>query len=118
MVGKGLNCPTSQAIPTPSPMPASPPTAAHENRFDKELAEDIEIARSDRFADADFPRSFRDGDQHDIHNADAADQYRYSAHGSEQDRERRSCGAKRVDEQRLVLDHHIIRPAGLDFVAR
>ena len=52
-----------------------PPTA-HDRRFHKELTDDVALARADRHADADFSCALGNGHEHDIHDADAADQKR------------------------------------------
>ena len=41
--------------------------------FDQELQEDVPAARADGHADADFARPLGDADEHDVHDADAAD---------------------------------------------
>ena len=40
----------------------------------RNCSEDVAARGAERFADADFARSFGDGDEHDVHDADAADQ--------------------------------------------
>ncbi len=42
--------------------------------FEQKLPKNILLARADRFANADFARALRDGDEHDIHHADSADE--------------------------------------------
>ena len=46
---------------------------AKDNRFEEELEKDIAAAGAYGFADADFASTLRDGDEHDVHNANAAD---------------------------------------------
>jgi hypothetical protein len=46
---------------------------AERDRLDQKLQHDVEMPRADRFAQADFGSAFRDRNQHDIHDADAAD---------------------------------------------
>ena len=46
---------------------------AKNNRFEEELEKDIAAAGAYGFADADFASTLRDGDEHDVHNANAAD---------------------------------------------
>ena len=50
--------------------------AGNHRRFDEELPNDVALARADRHADADLPRTLSNRYQHDIHNADAANQKR------------------------------------------
>jgi hypothetical protein len=44
------------------------------HRLDQELHEDVAPARADRLADADLARALGDRHQHDVHDADAADE--------------------------------------------
>ena len=44
------------------------------HRFEQKLKNDREPGCADRFADADLFGALGDGDEHDIHHADAADQ--------------------------------------------
>ena len=57
--------------------------AEHE-RFGQELQADIGRSGSDSLADADLTRPFGDADQHDIHDADAADDQRHPCHPCKQ----------------------------------
>ena len=43
-------------------------------RLDEELSEDVARLRAERHADADLARPLRDADEHDVHDADAADE--------------------------------------------
>src|SRR5262245_11388561 len=47
--------------------------ARESHGFDEKLPHDIASPAADGFSDADFPSSLGDADQHDIHDADAAD---------------------------------------------
>src|SRR5688500_7402992 len=47
---------------------------AEGDRFGEKLQQDIVAARADREADADLAGAFGDADEHDVHNADAADE--------------------------------------------
>ena len=42
--------------------------------FDEKLHHDVAPARADCLADADFTRALRNGDEHDVHNANAANE--------------------------------------------
>ena len=44
------------------------------HRLDEELDQDVRLAGADRLADADLARPFGHRYQHDVHDADAADQ--------------------------------------------
>src|SRR5438128_1347248 len=44
--------------------------------FDQELQKDVPSPRTDRLADADLARSFGARNEHDVHDADAADDQR------------------------------------------
>jgi hypothetical protein len=63
-------------------------------RFDQELEEDARRLRADGHADADLARPFRDADEHDVHDADAADQQRDGGDAREQRQDR--VGALRL----------------------
>ncbi|MNC50423.1 hypothetical protein D3C75_996630 [compost metagenome] len=52
------------------------------------MHENIDLFGADRFADADFPRPFIDGDNHYVHNADAADKQGDAGNSSERHRQR------------------------------
>ena len=47
---------------------------AENEAFKEELEEDIEIGSANGFSDADFVSAFGDGDEHDIHNANTANE--------------------------------------------
>ena len=46
---------------------------AENEGFEEELEQNLAGAGADGFADADFASALRDGDEHDVHNANAAD---------------------------------------------
>ena len=50
--------------------------AADNRRLDEKLPDNIALACADCHADADFARALGDGYEHDVHNADAADEKR------------------------------------------
>ena len=56
---------------------------AKNNRFEEELEKDIAAAGAYGFADADFASTLRDGDEHDVHNANAADDERDASNQGE-----------------------------------
>ena len=49
-----------------------PPTAGEGDGFERELQQDVALARADGFAHADLARALGDRNQHDVHHADAA----------------------------------------------
>ena len=53
--------------------PADP---GEDHGLDEELREDVTVARADGFADADLACAFGNGHEHDVHDADAADEQR------------------------------------------
>src|ERR1700761_5079350 len=62
--------------------------AGHEGEdqaFKKELREDVAAARAEGFEDADLAGALGDGDEHDVHDADAADGEGHGADDAEQD---------------------------------
>src|SRR5260221_11338114 len=54
---------------------------AESDSLNEELQKDVAAFCADGFADADFPRTFRNADEHDIHHADAADEQAYRGDG-------------------------------------
>ena len=81
--------------------------AAHQadgERLDQKLAEDIATGSNNGFADADLPRAFGYGYQHDIHDADAAHQ---QGDGGNPRQHQRQLGGGLVEgfqHGRLVVD--------------
>ena len=49
---------------------------AQNEGFKEELEHDVAGAGADGFADADFASAFRDGNEHDVHDADTTDDER------------------------------------------
>ena len=54
-----------------------PPAKLRIARLEQELQQDVAPAGAEREADADVLGPLGDGDQHDVHDADAADQQRH-----------------------------------------
>jgi hypothetical protein len=54
--------------------------------LEQELREDVALAGADGHADADLARPLGDRDEHDVHDADAADEQRHRGDGAEQQR--------------------------------
>ena len=57
---------------------------AERDRFDQELGEDVAAMRADGHADADFARPLGHAHEHDVHDADAADDERNARDRAEQ----------------------------------
>src|SRR5258706_2480578 len=64
------------------------PDEAQHHGFAQELQPDRSFRRADGDTHADLPRPLRDRDQHDVHDADAADQERDRGNRDEKDGER------------------------------
>ena len=67
----------SIVMPTEAPQPQreadDAADAGEQDRFDQELPQDVAAAGTDGHADADLARPLGDATQHDVHDADAAD---------------------------------------------
>ena len=59
--------------------------AAHQDRLDQELAQDVAVLGADGFAHADLARALGDRHQHDVHDADAAHQQGDAGDAAQQD---------------------------------
>jgi hypothetical protein len=68
---------TAMARPNPSATPMAPPATPQHQRFDHELREHVAVARPDRKPEADLARPLGHRHQHDVHDADAADEQRH-----------------------------------------
>src|SRR5450432_271131 len=55
-------------------------------RFQSKLQENVPLARADGLPHSDFTGSFRDGHEHDIHHAHAADDQGYGGHRQHEDK--------------------------------
>ena len=66
----------------PARMPGDPADQRQQDGLEQELGEDRALGRTDRFADADLAGALGDGDEHDVHDADAADEERDRGHGA------------------------------------
>ena len=74
-------------IATPSVTPSRPPTPGEHDRLDQELLGDVAPLGAQGAADADLAGPLGDGRQHDVHDADAADQQRDRGDRAEDDAE-------------------------------
>lgn len=61
---------------------------AEQHRLGQELGADVILRRAERAAQADLRAAFKDGDEHDVRNADRADQQGDGAEAEEQPVER------------------------------
>ena len=68
--------------------------------FHEELLENVVVGGADGFAQADLLRAFNDGHEHDVHDADAADDER---DGSDRGEEERQDGRDVAEEREHVL---------------
>ena len=78
---------SAMAPPTPQDAEDATQHAKH-NRLDKELQKDVQSRGTQRHAHSNLPCAFGDRNQHDIHDADAADQEAHGGDAPEQERER------------------------------
>ena len=107
-----------QSSARPSPMRrgrrrATIPRSAADHRehdgLDEELHEDVALARADRHADADLARPLGDAHEHDVHDADAADEQADRGDADQQDRERRRGSPPVVSaSSACVLDVEVV----------
>ena len=65
-------------------MPSAAPSVAERRRLDEELGQDVAAACAERLPNADLARALGDGDEHDVHDHDRAD--------DEPDRRQRDAG--------------------------
>ena len=90
---------------------------AEQNGFEEKLALDVAFAGADGESDADLAGPFGDGDEHDVHDADAADEQRDAGDGAEQPgHDFRSRGGE-LGDFLLGANHEVVVAAGLDAVA-
>src|ERR1700737_2602822 len=69
---------------TPSTMPRPPPLKLRVTASIRKLHHNLVGAGSHRAADSDLVRAFRDGEQHDVHDADTSDDQRYGGNAGKQ----------------------------------
>ena len=81
--------PISPANSTPSVRPMQAAEQADHQRLDDELHQDVVRPRADRLAQADLAGPLGDAHEHDVHDADAADQERDGGDGRQEGREQR-----------------------------
>ena len=84
----------------------------------QKLKEDVSPARAQRFLDADLARALSDGDEHDVHQADAADAERERADERQQNLEADGDDLELVHLHHKVKDHQGAAVGGIEFVLR
>ena len=73
--------------------------------------------RAQRFTDADFPRPFSDGDHHDIHDTDAADDERNGGDTAQEEGQHGRRAGHGFHEARQVADVEVVFLAVHDVMA-
>ena len=81
---------------------------AHNDCLGQELLPDVGLMRADRDANADLSRAFGHRHQHDVHDADAADDERYAANRREQKTHGLREGLGRFYDQVRVGDNEVL----------
>src|SRR5439155_11715167 len=66
--------------------------------LDQELQKDVAAFCADGFADADFPRTLRDADEHDVHHADAADEQTDGGNAKHQEKNQKTDFVPEVEK--------------------
>ena len=93
-----------------------PSRETQHQRLDKELEQNIEARRAQRLAHADLACAFRDRHEHDVHDADAADEQADCSDARQQVGERLRRVLERGENVRLVSDLEIVLAAGSDLM--
>ena len=83
-VGQPRNRGTSSEARTPRAMPMRPPKMLRATASARNWSRISSTARADGEADADLAGALGDADEHDVHDADAADEQRNAGDGAEQ----------------------------------
>ncbi len=68
----------------PAATPAAPPSRERSDRFGKELCPDLPFGRAEAAAQADLAAALEDADEHDVGDADGADEQRDGAESEEE----------------------------------
>src|SRR5258708_17502067 len=84
----------------------------------EKLEEDVAAAGAERLLDANFAGGLGDGDEHDIHQADATDAQREGADEGEQDLEAEGDDCELVNLLHQIKDHEGAAVGGIEFVLR
>ena len=89
-------------------MPMMPPMKVSMHGLDEELLENIGVGRADGFTQADLARALDDRYEHDIHDADAADDERNRRDCGEEQREDGRDGAEKRKNVGFGFDREVI----------
>ncbi len=73
-------------MPTPQSEAGDTADEGDDGGFDEELAADVDGGCAESLADADLAGALGDGDQHDVHHADAAEREGQQRDGAEEER--------------------------------
>ena len=73
LAGSGDSAATACAAAMPNAIPDRGTDRAQRRGFDEELRQDITASRTERLPNADLSRALGDGDEHDVHDHDRAD---------------------------------------------
>src|SRR5262249_45048999 len=89
---------------------------AQDESLDQELVADIALPPTYCHADADLARTLRDGDEHDVHDANASNCQRDGCDTDQQCRQDRDALLSRLDELVRVEDSKVISGTCLDMM--
>ena len=105
---------TVHEAPKPSAMPIAPPASDSTIASTRNCSSTSTVARADRQAQADLARPLGHRHQHDVHDADAADEQRHRGDARQQVGHRRR-GRRQHARHLLERPHHeVVVVAGLD----
>ena len=76
---------SSRQMPTPQQQTGDAADESDDGGFGQELAADVDGGGAQGFADTDLAGALGDGDQHDVHDADAAERERQQRDGAEEE---------------------------------
>ena len=82
--------------------------AGQRDGFDEKLQQHLARGGADGEADADLVRALGHGDEHDVHDADAADQQRHTCHRREQHGHELRRGAQRLGDLPRIEDVEVV----------
>ena len=85
-VSQPNDCRSTTDAPAPSADADRAAGDAQHHGLDEELQEDVAPRRAERLANADLARPLGDRHEHDVHDADAADEQRHGGDAGEQRR--------------------------------
>ena len=91
---------------------------AEGDRFEQELGQDVPFERADGLADADLAGALGDADQHDVHDADAADKQGDGGDCAEEGGQRAGDGVDGVQQFGLAEGAEVVLVASGDIVLR